>query len=80
MEIVGIFLLRNEEWYSLEIEKSIKENNLKISDFGLDDGFFRNPAGYLINFEQALEISKRLKVPLHPRFTYHWNVLTKEMF
>lgn len=70
----------NEEWYSLEIEKSIKENNLKISDFGFDEGFFRNPTKYYIDFEQALEISKRLKIPLHPRFTYHWNILTKEMF
>ncbi len=70
----------NEEWYSLEVEKSIKNNNFKIEDFGLDEGFFRSATDYLINFDQALEISKRLNVPLHPKFTYYWNTITKEMF
>ncbi len=70
----------NEEWYSLEVEKAIKENNLKIIDFGLNETFFTSPLESMIDFDTALEISKRLKVPLHPKFTYYWGAISKEMF
>jgi len=70
----------NEEWYSLEIEKALKENNLNASEFGLNDDFFRYPNNYHLSFDQILDISKRLKVPLHPFYTYHWKALSKEMF
>jgi DNA polymerase II large subunit len=69
----------NEEWYSVELEKAAKDKDLK--ELGLNDKLINkiieNPRQE-INCEQAIEISKKLKIPLHPRYTYHWNDISKK--
>nr|MBI4156669.1 DNA polymerase II large subunit [Candidatus Woesearchaeota archaeon] len=62
----------NEEWYSLELEKIENKNQIikKIID---------NP-NIKISGITAVELSKKFNVPLHPRYTYHWNDINKEQF
>ncbi len=53
-----------EEWWLQEVKKA--------------DSKFK--ADTKISFDKALEISKRLNVPIHPRYTYHWADISKEDF
>jgi len=53
-----------EEWWALELEK-VKG---KIEDF------------YKVDLEQAIEISKKHKIPLHPSYIYYWTQITWEEF
>src|SRR3989344_9482202 len=78
-----------EEWWLREFEKAIidKYNKLdliKISqDLGVDESYlielFKKPTTK-INFDIAKEISLLYKIPLHPRYTYHWNDINKHQF
>jgi len=51
-----------EEWWLLELERV--------------GGYVEDP--YKVSFEEAVRLSEEFKVPLHPRFTYHWQSLTVE--
>ena len=76
----------NEEWWLRDFEKAIdKEINFdELRDF-LDidkeilKKIFSKPNSYL-SFDDSLKISEKLKIPLHPRWTYHWNDISKEQF
>ncbi|MBS3163492.1 DNA polymerase II large subunit [Candidatus Woesearchaeota archaeon] len=54
-----------EEWWALELEKELKDK----SEF---QGLLNNPIKIKVSIEQAIELSKKYKIPLHPRYTYHW--------
>ncbi|MBS3155125.1 DNA polymerase II large subunit [Candidatus Woesearchaeota archaeon] len=54
-----------EEWWALELEKELKNKE------GYED-LLKNPIKAKISADQAIEISKKYKIPLHPRYTYHW--------
>lgn len=54
----------NEEWYKLEVNKVSPELT------NLDK----------LSGEESVDISLKLNVPLHPRYTYHWNDIDKEQF
>lgn len=60
----------NEEWYARELE-------ILGSSDGLLLEIIKNPLRY-VSGEDALTISTKFKVPLHPRYTYHWNDLNKK--
>ncbi len=62
----------NEEWYQQEIKKLNTKD--KLIEKLKRDRFFK------ITAKQAFELSKEHKIPLHPRYTYHWNDLDKEQF
>lgn len=51
-----------EEWWSLILENK----DIKVGD------------AYKITSEQALELSEKHKVPLHPKYTYYYNDITRE--
>ncbi|MEK6835488.1 MAG: DNA polymerase II large subunit [Nanoarchaeota archaeon] len=78
-----------EEWWLREFEKAIinKYGKLDLSkiavDLGIEEDFlinlFKNPITK-INFDIAKEISLLYKVPLHSRYTYHWNDINKHQF
>jgi DNA polymerase II large subunit len=53
-----------EEWWALELEKA--EGN--VADM------------FKVNFEEAVEISNRFKIPLHPRYIFYWSQISKENF
>ena len=52
----------NEDWYKQELKKAGVQN-LDINN---------------MNAEEAINISKKYKLPLHPKYTYHWKDLTKK--
>ena len=75
------------EWWVLEVQKAITENfsgdmNRAAAALALDknrlekilqDYFFSFPS-----FEEAVQLSTALKVPLHPDYTFYYNVLSRE--
>src|SRR3989344_9217115 len=62
----------NEEWYLQELKKlDIKDN---LIDKLKEDRFHK------ISAKESFELSKKYNVPLHPRYTYHWNDINKEQF
>lgn len=76
-----------EEWYIQELEKSIVDmfgtlDIQKLSEFAeiskedLDKLFVdfntNIPAGAAIN------LSEKMNIPLHPRYTYHWNEINQD--
>ncbi len=63
----------NEEWWCLELEKACGEEKKSY----LDIIAYPNKK---VSFEKSLELSLKYKIPLHPRFTYHWSDITKEQF
>jgi len=56
-----------EEWWMLELKKSSEEGAKEI-----------NPRS--VSFEQALEISRRYGVPLHPKYIFYWKEISFEQF
>ncbi len=53
-----------EEWWQRELEEK---------GAGVDDCFN-------VDFEQAVNLSKKHKVPLHPEFIFYWTQISKEGF
>lgn len=78
-----------------EVEEIIYLGDLLISygDF-LDRGHVLVPVGYCeewwmqesgqdkmyVNVDEAIQLCKDKKVPLHPRYTFHWGTVNKEQF
>jgi len=52
----------------LEIEKQLLEK------------LFKEPLNKNIDAKIAFTISRKLKVPLHPKYTYHWNLISTHDF
>ena len=77
----GDFLDRNhmlvpagycEEWHFLEVEKAAESSKEKFEEYS-SVKFPDFPSA-----ESCLEVSKNLGIPLHPRYTYFWNAVSKE--
>ncbi|RMF54951.1 DNA polymerase II large subunit [Candidatus Woesearchaeota archaeon] len=77
-----------EEWWTLELEKAIVDtfgsfDLEKLSEFvnispeGLSL-LIQKPQSTKISLEAAFSISKKLSIPLHPKFTFYWSLLTKD--
>ena len=77
-----------EEWWGLEFEKAVAD---KLGDLNLEklelllgiekellERSLKRPIDTKIDAKTAFIISKKLNVPLHPKFTYHWNLISKE--
>jgi len=56
-----------EEWWALELKKKMNVKEL---------GFDKRKVG----FEQALEISRKYDIPLHPSYIYYWKEISYEEF
>jgi DNA polymerase II large subunit len=77
-----------QEWWILEVEKAVVEmfGNLdldKLAPFleiekSLLEGLFKDPLRTKISSKGAFLISRKLNVPLHPYFTYHWNIIQRQ--
>ena len=79
----GDFLDRNhvlvppgycEEWHFLEKEKA-------LPDSGTEDKFEDYLPAKFPDFpsaERCLEVSEKIGIPLHPRYTYFWSSISKE--
>ncbi len=76
-----------EEWWALEAEKAAidkfgaldfdKLESLIGADKALLRALLENPLSTKTDSATAFAISRNLNVPLHPRYTYHWKLLTK---
>jgi DNA polymerase II large subunit len=79
-----------EEWWILEAEQAsidkfggLDFNKLSLL-LGMDVDFlkvlFKNPITTRIDAKISLMISHQLNIPLHPRYTYHWRLITSSDF
>ncbi len=79
----------SEEWWSQEVEEAIAENfendlagAAEAVGISIDRlrGFIENPFFEKPTAKEAISISLRLGVPLHPAFTYFWKILPVWVF
>ncbi|MHA1395715.1 MAG: DNA polymerase II large subunit, partial [Promethearchaeota archaeon] len=72
-----------EEWWSLELEQALKNENIvdlksfkkyKFKSFTYEDlkKWIDNPFDYYPNGIQTLELCRVFKIPLHPKYTFHY--------
>jgi DNA polymerase II large subunit len=72
-----------EEWWAQDLKKRIEESYGGVSEcskaIGLDDQILNNliehPIETKISCQTAFALSKSLHIPLHPRYTYFWDLL-----
>ena len=79
-----------EEWWIEDVKKKVTEvfgglDFVKLSSLvGLSEKeleiLFENPINKKISADIAIRFSKKLDIPLHPRYTYHWKDINKEQF
>ncbi len=73
-----------EEWWIKEIKN--KESNSEIIsklsgvELPLIKKIFEDPIKTKIEVKDALKISKKLNVPFHPKYTYHWLDIDSKQF
>ncbi|HEY0088461.1 MAG TPA: DNA polymerase II large subunit, partial [Candidatus Lokiarchaeia archaeon] len=67
-----------EEWWALDLEKSVK--GLKITDDNIL-GFINSPFTHIPSAEEAINISIKHNVPLHPSYLDFWgNITVDELY
>ncbi|MBW2993565.1 DNA polymerase II large subunit, partial [Candidatus Woesearchaeota archaeon] len=79
-----------EEWWVQELEKAVVDmfGNLDLNKLAelLESSkeeletLLDNPTNTIISADFAINLSKKLNIPLHPRYVYHWNILSEEEF
>jgi len=79
-----------EEWWIQELEKATVDNFGNLDTYKLSElteiseetltQLIKNPLTTNITPNQALKFSSKLKIPLHPKYTYHWKLITQEHF
>ncbi len=61
-----------EEWWSKELKEAIEKANEADSRY---NGYIQDPFKKIPPIKEALEISLKYKIGLHPRYTDHWGNL-----
>ena len=56
-----------EEWWALDLKN--KDSEIK-----------KNLDCFNISFEEAIDLSKKFNIPLHPKFIFYWTQISKEQF
>jgi len=73
-----------EEWWIEEIKENGKSIEHIVNETGLPynliQDFIDNPFLKKPSVDEAFILSKKLHVPFHPRYTYHWNDLSDQEF
>ena len=79
-----------EEWWALEAKKAINDSfgaldfKKASSIIRLEEEFIKrlleSPISTDINAQQAFLFSRGINIPLHPKYTYHWNLIPTEEF
>ncbi|MBS3151445.1 DNA polymerase II large subunit [Candidatus Woesearchaeota archaeon] len=73
-----------EEWWLLEFENKVKGKGLiELNDeLEIDKEVLKKlfKGDLKLSGDSAVKLSINLGVPLHPRYTYHWNDITYEEF
>jgi DNA polymerase II large subunit len=61
-----------QEWWQ-EFKQALNKQKENNDEFEIEDI-------YNVSFDQAIEISKKLEIPLHPGFIYYWSQISKKEF
>jgi len=73
-----------EEWWFEELKKSEPSIEKLIKELNITEevikNIFKNPLKTKIYVDEAIVISKKLDIPLHPKYTFHWNAINKKDF
>jgi len=73
-----------EEWWIQELIKKEPSSEKFSRKIGIEKEFaeilYKNPKKTKISADIAIEISKKLKIPLHPRYTFHWKDIDENQF
>ncbi len=56
-----------EEWWTLELKSKLKKE-----EYIIFNDYLKNPFRRDVKIDETFEISKKYKIPIHPKFTYHW--------
>ncbi|MBI2548944.1 DNA polymerase II large subunit [Candidatus Woesearchaeota archaeon] len=77
-----------EEWYAQELERATVNlfgslDTQKLASYTELDAellstFMRHPTTTFMDGGTALILTKKLQIPLHPRYTYHWRLISKQ--
>ncbi|MDO8508373.1 MAG: DNA polymerase II large subunit [Nanoarchaeota archaeon] len=59
------------EWWELELRKAEKDSNEKRRE---------NFDKFKISFDEAVELSNKFKIPLHPNYIYYWHEIEYDKF
>jgi len=69
-----------EEWWELELKEKLnkisKDNVLRK----FADELKGNKEYLNVSFEEAVDLSKKYEIPLHPKFIFYWTQISKEEF
>jgi DNA polymerase II large subunit len=70
-----------EEWWLLEFEKKIQKKGIvELSEeYGIDRELLKRlfKGDLDISGKEAVNLSEKLKINLHPKYTYHWKEIDK---
>ncbi|MEM3507395.1 MAG: DNA polymerase II large subunit [Candidatus Bathyarchaeia archaeon] len=77
-----------EEWWSNILQDSLikKFKSIELASLSLEidqsrlKSFIENPLIVKPSFEEAIKLSLKLEIPLHPSFTYFWENISLEDF
>jgi DNA polymerase II large subunit len=79
-----------EEWWISELEKATVNTfgtlDLDKLEYLLEiekeffEKLFKDPISTKVSAERAFTLSRKLNIPLYPRYTYHWNLISEEEF
>jgi len=77
-----------EEWWVKELKKSLEDKKITLEDFSIktnislekikkyvENFFYNKPTVY-----ESFKISEVLDIPIHPKYVYHYRLLSKEEF
>lgn len=71
------------EWWKEELKKSIEQKNINIKDLkvSLDfDKLFLDPINTKVNLDDAIYLSKELKISLHPDYIFFYkNIIIEDL-
>ncbi|MAG52884.1 MAG: DNA polymerase II large subunit, partial [Nanoarchaeota archaeon] len=71
-----------EEWWLLEFEKKIQKKGIVElkEEYGINTELLKKlfKGDLDISGEDAVDLSKKLKLNLHPKYTYHWTEIGKD--
>ena len=63
------------EWWALELEKAVSSEMGSLVKKCVED-----PLYFIPTLSEAIELSEKYKVPLHPEYTYFWKTLDFDNF
>ncbi len=70
-----------EEWWNLELKEKGREMAPQAYPEKSPIEIFTKGKNYFdVNFEEAIKLSEKYKIPLHPKFIFYWTEISKEEF